>query len=72
MPNQKKSAKKLKRINKKLDKKEAKRLKRKEWAQMKEEIKETGGSLHWPCGLNAFVHDPDSHAQLCKDPGNCS
>lgn len=72
MPNPKKSGKKLARINKKLSKKDAKRLNKRSYLQMKSEIQETGGSLYWPCGLNAFVHDIDSHAQLCKNPGACS
>lgn len=67
-----KKEKKLARINKKLNKKEAKKLNRKQYLQMKNEIQETGGSLHWPCGLNAFVHDVDAHAQLCKNPSQCN
>ena len=72
MPNPKKSGRKLARINKKLSKKDAKRLSKREYLQMKEEIKESGGSLHWPCGLNALVHDADAHAQLCKNPSACN
>lgn len=66
-----KKAKKLAKINKKMTKREAKNLKKKQYLQMRNEIAETGGSLYWPCGLNAFVHDTDAHAQLCKNPGAC-
>lgn len=64
-----KPEKKLAKINKKLTKKEAKKLKKKQWAQMKAEIQETSGSLYYPCGLNALVHNPDAHEQLCT--GSC-
>lgn len=64
-----KKAKKLAKINKKLTKKEARQLKKKQWAQMKAEIAETEGSLYYPCGLNALVHSPDAHEQLCS--GTC-
>lgn len=69
MPDPKKSGKKLAKINKKLSKSDAKRLKKKEWARMKEEIADAGGSLYYPCGLNALVHNPDAHEQLCR--GGC-
>ena len=69
MPNPKKSGKKLAKINKKLSKSETKRLKKKEWARMKAEVAESEGSLYYPCGLNALVHNPDAHEQLCT--GSC-
>lgn len=68
-PNPKKSSKKLKKITKKLTKKEAKKLKKHTWAQMKAEVAESEGSLYYPCGLNALVHNPDAHEQLCT--GGC-
>lgn len=69
MPNPKKSGKKLEKINKKLSKREAKKLNKHQWAQMKSEIAETEGTLYYPCGLNALVHNPDAHEQLCT--GSC-
>lgn len=65
----KKPEKKLAKINKKLTKKEAKKLKKHEWARLKAEVAESEGSLYYPCGLNALVHTPDAHEQLCT--GSC-
>lgn len=68
MPNPKKSGKKLEKINKKISKRQAKTLKKKEWARMKSEVEETSGSLYWDCcGRNALVVSPDHHAQVCDN-----